>query len=813
MPEIYDSQLRLSLIADPGDTEQVLTDVAGLVDKLATELTDLGGMANPFAKFTDSIDSMSESLQTMTENLSTFSESVNKIATINTNPFEKWATSLGTANTDAGDLSKNASDIAKIVANPFEKWAMSLGTANTDSGDLSKNADTIAKISADPFAKWTESLSTATGDIITLLQDTDAIYKMTSDPYASWVTGASEIKTDMADALKSMESMETIKLPAGGSGQSLSDAQLNEIFGGVDQETAGMLPSGKSGKSSTTSSSSAMSEFSKSMTEAAKQIGEIPNKLLTGAMNGMMLGMGVNSIANADNNFASISQIANMNNLNGSTAGINRAAQIQAMLGSQGLSGSAAPQFLSQLESTVKSMLMPGPGMTMSAEGLQLEQMGITQKDLTLSPFELLNTVGSQYRKLTSEGQGSQAAALAGLTGTSQVTGLMSNWNSINSQMSSLNLNMNPSQLKSAVSQDVTLQGSIQKLGLSFDDLSLKLTPVVTKLVNGFTDLANALQGKNLVGNIKNFETNTDGIGPLLTLFGLSSGINAGKSVIGAGKAVAGGLGALGRVAGTEAALAPEEGAMASTGVGAIPAAALAVGGAVFAYFEPQILSAFNKLASNVGKDFKPFETAVGNFGHALWSNTKTDWNNFETNLGSFAHGLWTGTKTDWQSFETNLGTFGKNLWSNTHKDFDSFTAGLGMMGSNLWSNVQKDFDSFTTSLTSWASSLEQAGSAALNGIKMAAQGVLVGVDQVINQDVPFGNKLVSNNTLAQNEFSLQMMQAGMKPGIQVVDHSGKIQVEITGKGITASEKETALSVADALISRLKLSSNFDLSY
>ena len=177
---------------------------------------------------------------------------------------------------------------------------------------------------------------------------------------------------------------------------------------------------------------------------------------------------------------------------------MNEAAQTYAMLGAAGLTGGSGVSFLQGLEGNLQQVFTPQVGTgALSQQAIELQSLGITQKDITSSPWELLNTIGVRYRSLLSQGRGQQASELLSLTGTSQVAPLLQNWNAMQSQMSGINFNMSPSQLNNAVKQNVTMQGSMQKLSIAFDQLSLAITPFVEKLTQALDDLSKGLAGTN----------------------------------------------------------------------------------------------------------------------------------------------------------------------------------------------------------------------------------------------------------------------------------------------------------------------------
>ncbi len=210
----------------------------------------------------------------------------------------------------------------------------------------------------------------------------------------------------------------------------------------------------------------------------------IMGKTMMVGMNAMMAMYGMQALGNAAGQFSTLQQ---MQLAMKSTP--SQAAQMMMMLGTGGITGSSAATFLTGLSANIQNALKPING-TMGREGVMLQSLGIGQAQANQSPQYLLRDIQQKYMQMVHQGLGgSSGAQLLSLTGTSQLAGVFAQWGSLQKQASSVHLGMNTQQVNAAAKQGLSLQMSLQQLSLAFDEMAVKLVPLLNPLVAGFTKL------------------------------------------------------------------------------------------------------------------------------------------------------------------------------------------------------------------------------------------------------------------------------------------------------------------------------------
>ncbi|MFB5192755.1 transglycosylase SLT domain-containing protein [Alicyclobacillus fastidiosus] len=584
MAEINDLDLKLNIIAND-EASEALKELAGVLDALKESLAEFDDL-NPFAKMDEAATDLSDLLSELDDRTTDLRDVLDAIGE---------SDALVRLSDDMADLNGQGSRFTETLADMRDELVKTLDEAERD-----------------PFEAWSAPIKDIQDALRAVLEDTMAIDSDAGKaPFSDMVKSVQQLNTELSTTVDEVQKLaEGMRAVVSGeeSGLSSAIAALGNAANGTSSSRSGskslpeltaqeattwfsqlnesQVPESLKeayqkaqdewlGWNSTTANEEAPLEFynqfrdymnaqnapapSKtpavtktpvpswlnSVNGANSLMNELPMKFLTTGMNAMMGYYGIQSLVNAGNNFQYINQLRTMNNMS-----VNGAAQAYAMLASAGMSGSSGVSFLSNLAGNLQNIFTPQVGTgALSQQAIELESLGINQADTVTSPWELLNTIGTQYRKFLSQGQGTKASQLLNLTGTTQLAPLLSNWNSMEQQMSGINLNMTPSQLNNAVKQNMTLQGDMQQLGLAFASLAVKLEPLVGKITNAVTGIANAINsGKGPIGDLKSaIESVAKNLGALPLVFtGVAASIKATSFTFD----VLSGMGVLGEVGG-----------------------------------------------------------------------------------------------------------------------------------------------------------------------------------------------------------------------------------------------------------------------
>ena len=643
-----------------------------------------------------------------------------------------------------------------------------------------------------PLTAWNQAANELRATIDEVLQETtDVGDEATTDPFSEWSEAILGIKGALQEVIQQLTQIsdisKTIKLPTAGgviAGSSkasgISEEEMTAWMASIDQGS--LTPEQMSDYSRAVvnqepeafyqkwgrelgapqlppadepESPSLMDGIFSGLHGANTTLNEIPGKMLGMGMNALMGYYGLQAISSGGNQFSSIQQLMQENNQT-----VNEAAQSSVMLGSAGLSGTAGVEFLSDFAKNMQTVFEPEPGSgKQSKDALILDSLGISQKDLTESPWELLNTVGSRYRSLITSGQGSQAEQLLGLTGTTQLQPLLANWGTYEKGASNVDLNMTPKQLNNAVQQNATLQESLQELALDFGQLAIALTPIVKTIAKALGDLAEGLSsgkgigptllevakdlgvlGSVIVGAIAVIKASAllsgvaqgAGLAEEVSGGGLLVGLGkllgkTGKGTVGLGKRLLGGGGgaegedladagaeeagglftALGEtISGLVSALGPAIAAVAAAaapflGIAAVMAAVIIVVVELVTHWKAVI-----SVLDEVGKTLSDWTKDLERWASNLWSSVVKYFDDWTSDLVRWASGLWTAVSNSFESWTSDLVRWADGLWTAVSGAFTSWSSDLAKWAGGLWSTVAGSFIAWSSDLAKWASGL-----------------------------------------------------------------------------------------------------------
>lgn len=726
MGEVNDIDLKLNILAND-EASTVLKDLSTVTDALKVSLDGLNGI-NPFAEMQASATDLLATMREMDTLLGGIGATV---ASVNSNDeFSTMAMQIEDAVLQGHAFEQVLSNIRTTMTSegslftPWETGLKDVSTAVIDiSGEIIDIRDEAETIS---FAKWSEPLPALLSDLTRADQQLMTI---------------KDTANQVAIALSSMDT-----------------ASMGGVLGGGVSGGSG----GGSGKS--------VPGWLGAIRGANSMLSELPMKMLYGGMNAMMGYYGLQSLATGGNNFAAIQQMMNLNN-----STVNQAAQYQEMLGATGMTGTSGVQFLQGLANNLHSAFFTMNG-ALSSTGMQLTQYGITKQDLAESPMQLLNTIGVQYRSLVGQGRGSEAANLLGLTGTTQVAGLLQNWDAMQKQTSSTNLGMSPQQLQKAVQSNVSLQVSLQQLSLAFDQMAISLVPLVDKLSGALTGVVNAFtHGKGPISDTMNAigvlqkhlgDLGLAVVGAIATIKAAStiSDVLSGMGVIGEvgggmtlGKLAGKGIKGVGRLFGMGGGAAAGETVATAAEGGASGAAGLSSLG-------------WMSLPIAVAAGLAPGKTQTQQMQQTLHNGNYTSVSQLRfgtspENLGGnmFSSGFWQPVVNGFKHLTSWANTTGSHLsdWANTHQQqIDTWAQTTGQHISNWTSTHASDLLNWATTtgnrISSWSS---------------------MHMQDLDNWAMTTGGKISSWTSTHTQDFISWAARTGTEIGSWVVQHTNDIGI------------------------------------
>ncbi|MHB1937065.1 MAG: transglycosylase SLT domain-containing protein [Acidobacteriaceae bacterium] len=362
---------------------------------------------------------------------------------------------LAVAFQDAGEAAQKVQDaINAAMGNATDATDAAMGSVDSLKTSLTEVADTTLGAVSDQMAAVMDATTAADEQVLALKDDLASVDAIN-------MTSAADSITQITDALTT------------------ANAQAAEL-------KANLMDTGAGGAGTTSTSS----------TSGGKSIfAGLGSGLFQTAMYSLMGYMGLQAMSSSANLFATMQTF--MADNPGMTP--TDAERAMAMLGSQGITGSAATGMMSSLGGKTMQDLFTLNGM-LSPQGIQLQSLGLNRSMLTGTPWMNMQTIGTLYRQLNAKGLGMDAMNLLSLTGTSSLQNMFTNWGALQSGVSSMNMNMTPQQIAQQAATGQTFSLDLQKLAFAFSQLTVDLIPLIQPLVQGFTDLLGVFSGKMSIG-------------------------------------------------------------------------------------------------------------------------------------------------------------------------------------------------------------------------------------------------------------------------------------------------------------------------
>ncbi len=362
---------------------------------------------------------------------------------------------LAVAFQDAGEAAQKVQDaINAAMGNATDATDAAVGSVDSLKTSLTEVADTTLGAVSDQMAAVMDATTAADEQVLALKDDLASVDAIN-------MTSAADSITQITDALTT------------------ATAQAAEL-------KANLMDTGAGGAGTTSTSS----------TSGGKSIfAGLGSGLFQTAMYSLMGYMGLQAMSSSANLFATMQTF--MADNPGMTP--TDAERAMAMLGSQGITGSAATGMMSSLGGKTMQDLFTLNGM-LSPQGIQLQSLGLNRSMLTGTPWMNMQTIGTLYRQLNAKGLGMDAMNLLSLTGTSSLQNMFTNWGALQSGVSSMNMNMTPQQIAQQAATGQTFALDLQKLAFAFSQLTVDLIPLIQPLVQGFTDLLGVFSGKMSIG-------------------------------------------------------------------------------------------------------------------------------------------------------------------------------------------------------------------------------------------------------------------------------------------------------------------------
>ncbi len=447
MALLDDVSLKLLFVAENNAQDAIDTLVASLGDltELLTRLEDL----NPFVGWIDSAAELDDSLAVVSDSMDTLAQSAQSAGDEMARAMAQTAATMGTSMQEEGDRVVTVFDTTSAQASQ----ALSA---------LEMNARTVAEQISAQYTQVSDEMKT---QMVAAAQEIASISVEAGDSIETALQGAAQAAKDVAMDLGLIPSVFT------------------DLTSEAEQFNATLEQTAATAQDVATATKEALSGGGATTSGASGGHGSLGSTVLMGGMNAMMGYYGLQMLANSGLQWSSIEQMQKLNN---STP--QQAAQMMAMMGMAGMTGSSAVSFLSGMAGQLQQTFTPqvGTGM-LSQQAILLESLGINQQDVAQSPAMLLNTIAQRYSHLQTSGQGSKAAELLSLTGTSQLGALFQNWSSAQQETSGLIPGMTSKDVQQAAKQGLTMTAAMEKLSLAFSELAITLIPLIQPLVTAFS--------------------------------------------------------------------------------------------------------------------------------------------------------------------------------------------------------------------------------------------------------------------------------------------------------------------------------------
>ncbi len=462
MALLEDVSLKLLFLAE-NNAQDVLDTLVESMGNLLGVLRDFES-ANPFAAMTEDAATFNEAMDTTIETAQTMGDTLQATADRMT------AAMQGTATETVANQQETSSEIVAANAAMAERvqqyWDQIATQGAQSMNEVATQATEAGIRIADAYGQVSSEIR---GQMIAAAQEIAAISIEAGDSIDTALQGATQAAKDMAAEL------------------GIVPGQFDAMTAQVEQLNAALAQTADEAKAVQEATATAMETGSVAggVGVGGASHGGMGSSLMMTGMNAMMGYYGMQMLGTAGMNFSSIEQMQKLNNQTPQEA-----AQMMALLGMGGMTGSSATSFLSGMAGQMQQTFTPqvGTGM-LSQQAILLQSLGITQQDTAQSPAMLLNTIAQRYGALQSSGQGSKAAELLNLSGTSQMGAVFQNWALAQKQTSGLLPGMTSAQVSAGAKQGVSMESSMQKLALAFDQLAITLIPIIAPLVKAVSSL------------------------------------------------------------------------------------------------------------------------------------------------------------------------------------------------------------------------------------------------------------------------------------------------------------------------------------
>jgi len=461
MAELVDVSLKLLFTAE-NNAQTVINTLVGSMKDLLEELRAFEDL-NPFAQWAKDADTADESIQSVTESVNTLKEAAQSMADTMKAAMTQSATTVQRT------MSRATQDAAAQAAAMEERvtryWAQIAANATEEMDSIAAQARLITNSIADTYAGLSDKIR---AQMQAAAEESMRISVEAGDTWETAMQGAAAAVQDLAANLGLVPSKFS---PLIDEAQQLNETlaqTADEARAVADQVTA--ATQGAGGGSS--------------LLEGGHGPGLL-HQLFFGGMNAMMGYYALQSLGTAGMQFVNIEQ---MQKLNGQTP--QEAAQALMMLGSVGLTGSSATEFLSNLKGQLAQALRPQVGTgQISQTGVFLSQLGINQQTVAQTPWTLLGTIAARYDQFMAKGDTYNATQLLSLTGTTNLAPMFQNWGALYQQTENVLPGMTSKQVQAAAKEGLQMEVALQKLALAFDQLAVALLPLVQPLVNAFASV------------------------------------------------------------------------------------------------------------------------------------------------------------------------------------------------------------------------------------------------------------------------------------------------------------------------------------
>jgi hypothetical protein len=347
--EINDIDLKLNILATD-EASEVLKALSGVLDDLKENLAAFADL-NPFADLQDIADSLASAIKDLNDGITnlkeTFSELdttglptlIDQMSQINEQGATLRSTLTGVQDEIEGMVSEGRD-------NPLTAWnetANELRSVLTGVLDETSNVDDTAK--SDPFSGWSaavqgvkEQLDGVVSDLRLIAELSQSSFKTPSVSGGSKKGGVTPVsESQMLDWFSNIDQSELTPEQRAEYARAAVNNDVPSFYNQYGKELGAPQPTvAPPAEPAPETGGFKIPSLTDTIGGINSFINELPSKLMTYGMTGLMGYYGIQGLANSENQFANIQQMMNLNNQT-----VNEAAQSSVMLGTVGLSGTA----------------------------------------------------------------------------------------------------------------------------------------------------------------------------------------------------------------------------------------------------------------------------------------------------------------------------------------------------------------------------------------------------------------------------------------------------------------------------------------